>query len=532
MSLREKLLNPEAWPVRADRVEFLETHISELYFVGDRVYKVKKAVDLGFLDFRTLESRCFYCQEELRLNRRLSPDVYLGVREIREDEHGRVRLDGPGKLLEPAVEMRRLPADRMLDQLLDRGDLDNSMMRALANRLHRFHATAERGPDIDEWGRPAAVERNALENFDQVREPLKGLDRDRSPISAPQLGWLGTWTRRFLKDHRGLLARRVEEGRICDGHGDLHAGNICFQRDGGEESIRIYDCLEFAPRYRQADVACDLAFLLMDLDARGYRAFSSWLLHEYGDLGQDPELGVLMPFYKGYRACVRAKVALLRSLQLSDAAAFTALEEARSYFQLALSYTLPPVLILLCGLPACGKSVAAEVVARPFEARILESDRVRKIQHGLRPQARSDSGLREGIYTPSASQEVYAELLFEARASLEEGRSVVVDAGFRRVRDRRPFLDLARGPGLPCTILHLTVPEAITRTRMATRAANENSTSEADWSVYLALAKDLEACEEIPANQLVEASGELEGGVLASRVFDSLIAQRSRDAGS
>ena len=268
MSVREQLLKRDCWALRSGSVEFLETHISELYFVGDRVYKIKKPVDLGFLDLRTLAARRFYCEEELRLNRRLSPDVYLGLREIRMDENGEVHLDDGGRIVDYAVEMTRLPADRMLDCLLDRGDLDNSMMRSLSRLLVSFHAGAERGKLIEAWGSPQAVGRNALENFEQTRECQQG--GAATVISEVQLTWLETWTRRWLEDHEQIFERRVQEHRICDGHGDLHAGNICFLDGDDEGSIRIYDSLEFSPRYRQGDVACDLAFLLMDLDVRGH----------------------------------------------------------------------------------------------------------------------------------------------------------------------------------------------------------------------------------------------------------------------
>lgn len=523
MGWRDKLLDVDCWSVDAGSVEFLETHISELYFVGDRVFKIKKPVDLGFLDFRTLEARHFYCEEELRLNRRLSPDVYLGVREIRMDQEGRLQVDGEGRIVDYAVEMARLPADRMLDHLLDRGDLDNGMLRSLCQILVDFHAGAERSPLIDRWGIPEAVRDNALENFDQTRENLRG--PAATVVSPVQLDWLETWTRAWLSTHEGLLSKRVSDRRICDGHGDLHAGNICFLDGEMGNSIRIYDCLEFAPRYRQCDVACDLAFLLMDLDFRGYRAFASYLQHEYIAESGDHELDLLIPFYKSYRACVRAKVALLRSLQLEEPRASEARAESSAYYQLSISYGASPALVVLCGLPACGKSRVAPCLARPFEARILSSDHVRKRQHGLVPEADGSAGIHQGIYSPGDTLDVYAELTGLARECLSEGRSVIVDAGFRTVSERARLLDLAREMALPCTILHLEVPESVTRARLEARALDRKEASDADWGVYQALAKEFEPCDEVPAKQLVTASGESAAETLSSIVLDSLLSQ-------
>ncbi|MEZ5990221.1 MAG: AAA family ATPase [Planctomycetota bacterium] len=515
----EALLDPRAFPRPADHVETLETHISRLYFVGDRVYKVKKPVDLGFLDFRALDDRRHYCEEELRLNRRLSPDVYLGVLPIVAVGDGAVRVGGDGEPLDWCVEMRRLPADRMLDRLLAAGEIDNELCRGLATLLARFHGGAATGEGVDEHGSFAAVSANTLDNFAHCRAfagrvfPARAFDR------------LEAWTAARLDELRDLIEARVRAGHVREGHGDLHAGNVCVLRGvDGHPSFRVYDCIEFTPRFRCADVACDLAFLLMDLDLRRYRGFSGWLEHAYVEAAGDRELRALLPFYKAYRAMVRAKVAALRSAQCEGGLREACEAEALRYFLLATSYALPPVLVLCCGLPGSGKSSAAGEVAAPFEARVLESDRVRKRQHGLAPGERSGSGVGEGIYVASASDATYAELLALATESLDEHRSVVVDAGLRTRDRRRPFLALGRARRVPTVLVWLDPPERVVLERLAARERRGGSVSEAGPEVWHALRAGFEPPEAGEGALCVADHGVAAPLALATRVVDELCA--------
>jgi aminoglycoside phosphotransferase family enzyme len=256
--LAAALRRPQAYPFEVDRIEVRQTHISVLFFARGRVYKIKKPVDLGFLDFTTLQRRRFFCEEEVRLNRRLAPDTYLGVASVARDSDGHIRIHSAGaapsrvpeEVIEYAVEMRRLPADRMLDHLLDHGAVDNAVLDRLVDVLVEFHRSAPTGEGVDEFGAPEAVARAVLDNLRHSR-PFAGPLRASASGSVATLSpilhdHLVASTESLLRKHRALFVQRVGDGRIRDGHGDLHAGNICLTDAG----IVIYDCIEFTPHLR------------------------------------------------------------------------------------------------------------------------------------------------------------------------------------------------------------------------------------------------------------------------------------------
>ncbi len=525
--LAEALSRPSAYAHRPASVELVQTHLSLVFLAGERVYKVKKPVDLGFVDYTTLDRRRRYCEEEVRLNRRLAPGVYLGVVSITREADGSLSVGGSGEVVEVAVEMRRLPASRMLDRLLAAGEIDNAQMRSLAALLAGFHRDAATGPGVDEHGSPEAVAFNVRENFEQT-----------APFAAPQgaageagvrtlslalHGFLHEAAERFLEDERALLERRVREGRVRDGHGDLHAGNICLT----DEGIVVYDCIEFAPRLRCGDVACDLAFLAMDLDYRGFRAFSSYLLRRYAEEAGDRELERLIDFYKSYRAIVRAKVASLATLD----AALRPQErerrrlEAMRYFHLAASYDLPPALILTCGLPASGKSTAARHLAEPLEASVLRSDARRKRLAGLPRTADAGAAYEAGIYAPEMTERTYVALLGDATTALRDGRNVVVDATFARAGHRRPFAELARSAGAPFLVVETVAPDETIRARMAARASDATEPSDADLDVYRHMRESFEPPSELPDLQLVRAEAGEPGEEVTARAVDRLVEQ-------
>ena len=333
------LLQPQAYPHPADSLQLHETHISWVVLAGPFAYKLRKPVNLGFLDFTSKAARIEDCANEVRLNRRLCPDVYLGVVHIVEQDGG-YRVGGalpedalspsacPG---EPAVWMRRLPADGMLPALLAQHAVTPGLMRQIARQLAAFHATAATGPGVDEFGSVATITDNWTENFMQA---------------APYIGWTLVWetfdeidrfVARFLAEQRVLLERRVTERRIREGHGDLHAGSICLEGD----RVHLFDCLEFAPRFRCSDVAAEVAFLAMDLDHFGQPALGAAFVEEYVRASNDHELPALLDFYRCYRAFVRGKVASLRLTDsvLSREDRDAVVGEARAYFALAQSYT-------------------------------------------------------------------------------------------------------------------------------------------------------------------------------------------------
>lgn len=326
----QALLRPETYPHPADDLRLCETHASWVVLVGQYAYKVKKPVNLGFLDFSSLERRVAVCADEVRLNRRLCPEVYLGVVSLVERE-GAYSVGGPGRLVEPAVWMRRLPEAGMLPNLLATGAADARIVGRIARRLARFHATAATGPGVDEYGSPAAIRYNWDENFAQT-VPYVGR---ALPPGVCQV--VRHFVERFLAQQASLLEARVAGGRIRDGHGDLHAASICV--DG--RRLYLFDCLEFSPRFRCADVAADVAFLAMDLDHYGRADLAAAFVDAYVSASGDQVLRRVLPFYQCYRAYVRGKVLSLRLTQpgLARDQGRVVAHEARTYFDLACAYT-------------------------------------------------------------------------------------------------------------------------------------------------------------------------------------------------
>ena len=324
----DALLRPEAYPDRPSHVSMRQTHISWLFFTDRFVYKIKKPVDFGFLDFTTLEARQKFCQDEVRLNRRLAPAVYLGVVDIKE-QGGALHFGGPGITIDYAVHMRRLPEERMLPALLAKREITPDTMQHLARLIADFHARADTGGEIDRDGSLEVILANWQENFTQTR-PFLGF-----PLPQEAYDKIRTRVLDFCRLRAPLFAQRIANGRIRDGHGDLRAEHICLT-----EPIAIFDCIEFNHRFRYGDVAADVAFLAMDLDERGYPELARTFVEAYVDHSGDHALLDVLDFYKCYRAFVRAKVECFRldDPTVTAAEKRAALRAAQRYGQLAARY--------------------------------------------------------------------------------------------------------------------------------------------------------------------------------------------------
>jgi aminoglycoside phosphotransferase family enzyme len=322
------LLRSQSYPHRPQKIELVQTQMSFVFLAGEYVYKIKKPVNLGYLDYTSLERRHFFCRQELDLNRRLCPDAYLAVVPVVEKK-GELRIEGEGEAIEYAVKMKRLPQERMMDLLLPEGQVTSEMVARVAEKLVDFHQKAETNPEIAAFGRLDVVRGNWDENFAQT-EKYNGLT-----IFRVKYEQIKRYVDDFMNDNTDLFGKRLVGGRIRDCHGDLHAAHVCFTDD-----ICIYDCIEFNDRFRYGDVASELAFLAMDLDRYKQAGLSRHLVNTYVELSHDEELLRLLDFYKCYRAYVRGKV---ESFKLDDALISQsekakALESACSYFQLAESY--------------------------------------------------------------------------------------------------------------------------------------------------------------------------------------------------
>ena len=329
LTMIQDLLNPEAFPDRTGKVSLVQTHIS-LVLVADRfVYKIKKPVNFGFLDFLTLEKRAFYCRREIELNKRLARDVYVDVLPVFFDGKRYSMRDKAGKIVEYAVKMKKINSASLMKSLYEKGKLTENHLARLAGVMADFHENALRTPRIDRFGEPDAFKVNTDENFAQVKK-YKGLI-----IGEKQFNTLERWTERFYESNRGLFHDRVERGKIRDCHGDLHMEHVCFTR-----RLSIIDCIEFNDRFRYSDTVADMAFLLMDLEHHGGEFFSRRLWQDYQRLSDEKGAEELLRFYKVYRAFVRGKV---NSFQVDDPgisqeAKEEAINRARKYFALAFAY--------------------------------------------------------------------------------------------------------------------------------------------------------------------------------------------------
>jgi aminoglycoside phosphotransferase family enzyme/predicted kinase len=471
------LLRSDAFPHPAREPRLIETHISWIVLGGDFAYKLRKPVNFGFLDFSTEAKRRADCEAEIRLNSHLCPDLYLGITNVVQQTDGRLCFDPDATTGEPAVRMRRLPEAGMLPTLLQRGAVDERLMSRIAVQLAEFHAAAATGEGVDRYGSVETILANWQENFSQTPD----LEPD---LCLP----IRSYVEDFIACHRELLERRVLQGRIRDGHGDLHAGSVCATR----RRLYMFDCIEFNHRFRCADVAAEVAFLAMDLEHLG-RADLSWaFVDAYVRVSRDLELLSLLEFYKCYRAFVRGKVLRFRLAELAPASSVAAEvhAEAHAYFDLAYSIatrSAQPLVLVCMGLPASGKSTLARALAGRLGLIHLSSDLVRKRLAGVRPTSHRVEGFEGGIYSRTMTRRTYASLMRNAARWLRRRQSVVLDATFGQPADRAALRQLARRTGARLAVVVCRADEATIRARLALRAGDRYATSDARLEIWPAL---------------------------------------------
>lgn len=484
---------PHFYPHRPESVEVIETHISMVFIAGDRVFKVKKALTLPFLDYGTLARRCHFCHEEVRLNRRLAPEVYLGVRAVVPDESyfALAEPDDPAAV-EYAVEMRRLPDDRALDRLIESGTATAETVRRVARRIAEFHKEAMRAPEG--YGGPAEVKARMDENLEAIL-PWVGSAIDRLAFTTVER-FFGA----FVLSNRDLLANRVTQGRVREGHGDLRAEHVVLE----DARMTVYDCVEFDERLRFIDVASDLAFLYMDLERLGAAPLAAELERTYVEQSGDEEVRKLLSFFACYRALVRAKVACLRLAQIDeeDPPRPALLSEARSFA--ALSHRLVwrarlPVVLVFCGVGASGKSTLAEEISRRSGLPRLSSDVIRKGLAGIPLEERGPSE----IYEPGSTMLTYDELLGEALELADSVGGVVIDATFGQRQRRRALADALRAGGTRVLFCECRAPEAVLKERALARERAPELGSDATWNVVRAQIEAFEPLDEVPARDRV-----------------------------
>jgi aminoglycoside phosphotransferase family enzyme/predicted kinase len=430
-----------------------ETHSAAVFFAGDRAYKLKKPVDLGFLDFSSPDARAAACAREAELNREFAPDVYLGVAEIR---------DPAGQVCDHLVVMRRMPAARRLSSLIRSRAQVARPLREVARVVATQHARASRGPQIAEQGSRDALLRRWADNIGQTRQIQQQLT-PHEPIDPAAVNETERLASRFLAGRAPLFEARIAGGHVLAGHGDLLAEDIFCLDDGP----RVLDCLDFDDRLRWLDGLDDAAFLAMDLERLGAPALAERFMAAYAEFSGDPAPVSLRHHYVGYRAFVRAKVACLRVSQDEPAAGF----EARHLADVALRHLRAGAvtLVLVGGLPGTGKSTLAGAVADRLGFTVLTSDRIRKELAGLAAGSSARAPYGAGIYSPERTERTYAELLRRAAALLAHGESAIIDASFTAAAHRAAAAAAAADASADLVQLRCTASEELASRRMSGR---------------------------------------------------------------
>jgi len=470
----DKLLDPSTFPHAVEKLDLIETHISWIILTGEFAYKIKKPVDLGFVDFSSLARRKYFCEEELRLNQRTAPELYVDIVPIAATAQG-LRI-GQEPAIEYAVRMRQFPGDARLDRQLESGRLSAADVLAMAQTIAGFHASLSARPLDHPADEIARISQFALDNFTQIKAALN------NDHFHPLLAQLEAWTRQQIALLAPAFQDRAAGGFVREGHGDLHLANMVRL----ERHIVLFDCLEFDPGLRWLDLMNDIAFLVMDLMAHRRQDLAYTFLNAYLEhTGDYPGIAVLR-FYLVYRCLVRAKVAAMQPGGNRDGDADSPDEKTRRYLDLARSLveqSMTPRLVLMHGFSGAGKSWLSSRLMGGLGAIRVRSDLERKRLHGLARGQSSGSGIETGLYDARATEQTYDLLARYCETGLRAGFNMIADASFLRQRQRQRFADLAKHLQAALFILDCTAPPETLRERVQKRAADPQQVSEAGLAV-------------------------------------------------
>lgn len=498
----------------------VQTHASWVFIAAPFVFKVKKPVNLGFLDFSTLAKRRHFCEREVALNRRLSKQTYLGVIPIMRND-GSFSIGGRGRVVEYAVKMRHLAERGFLDRMLARGAVGVKELDRVANVLTGFYRKQHPTPAIERWGLIRRLKISTDENFRQAK-PFVG-----RTISAAALTTLRSWTNAFYRRHAALFAARIREGRIRDCHGDLHLEHIHFSRD----AVAIFDCIEFNDRFRYVDVASDLAFLAMDLDFHGRADLATYFAGEMAERLKDPDLLRLLNFYKTYRAFVRGKVESLHSLSpgAESKERGTSENAATRYFRLALNYTVAgsrPLVLVIMGRIASGKSTLAHALGGELDWPVISSDRIRKELAGVPPTIRLPDRERRQLYSERMTDRTYSTMCSTALRQVRAGKSVILDATFSRRKWRRELERHFSGRDACLRFVEVRASDAAIKAHLRRRSRRFDEISDARIDDFTKLTGSYERPDELPHEKCVRVStGRSFGNVLRSALRELAVRQ-------
>jgi uncharacterized protein len=493
-TLINAMTSADFYPHKPTGIIHRQTHISDVFLAGNLVYKVKKPVNLGFLDFSTLEKRYEFCCEEVRLNQRLTSDIYLGVEKITWDKTG-YGLNRSGEAVEYAVKMRRLPDENTLKSLLVSNRATESFIHRLIHTLSDFYtASALTKKQMEQFGSFDAIGQKCRDNFKHLP------DFSDTGDNKTKIQLIAYASRIFLDRHKDIFDRRIENNHICDTHGDLKTEHV-YQYQG----VQILDCIEFNPGFRYQDTASDLAFLAMDMDFLGYRPAALFLLSRYVKKTRDTDLMQVIDFYKCFRAMVQVKVYHLQienMLSQDDAKKAERVHEMERYLDLAYQYALKmafPVIWVTCGMIAAGKSTVAEKLAALFSIPWIRSDEIRKTLFGQLRDRSGNTGFEKGMYSPEATSLVYGKMLITAQAALEKGRSVILDATCSKQKQRQDILQLARDTSANIIFVECRCPDREIKTRLKKRE-HQSTVSDARLEHFAGIKKRMDPFDHLSAD--------------------------------
>ena len=476
--LMRALTNPNVYPHHPDSVQVVQTHISIVFLSGAYVYKIKKPLSLGFLDFTTLDKRKFFCQQEVDLNSRFSKDIYIGVTTIYESAAGVINLIGDGREIEYAVLMKIIPEDKILRNALALNLVDELIIDKVAAAIRAYHSGATGGPQISVFGTPEVIAQNVMENFYQTEDFIG------ETISAETFQCIKRQSLGFMEKNHDTLEERVKAGNIRDCHGDLHLDHVVLF-----DQIMLVDCIEFNDRFRYSDCLADIAFLLMDLDFSGYPAFSNRVLGQYLLGCSDDNTRDLLRFYKVYRAYVRGKVHsfTLKESEIDTKERIRAASIASNYFKLARAYfeSAPePTLVIMCGLMGSGKSFLATKLAMRLGVELIRSDVARKDSFSLAHSNHRLDNYGEGIYTRASSERIYRMMFDEAAMRLKRRENVIIDASFGKRVNRMTAVNLAKEHNTQFLLIYCEAPDDMIHSRLDKRVKQNKDPSDGRWELF------------------------------------------------
>lgn len=454
----------------AEPVRLMQTHVSYVLLTGDYVYKLKKPVDFGFLNYSTLEKRKHFCREELRLNQKGAGSLYLDVVQINEAD-GQFEIDGAGEVADYAVKMRQFPQAALLSDQFERGAFDEEKVRSLAKTIAQFHQETPTDDHIRSYGTVESIRAAFDENYEQT-VGFTGGDAVETPQTQKQFDETKAYTDNFFETRQDLFQQRLERDRIRACHGDLHLGNICEW----EGDILLFDCIEFNEPFRFVDVMYDIAYVVMDLEIAGRKDLSNIFINQYAEETGDWEGLKVLPMYVSRQSYVRAKVTsfMLGDPSVSDEDKKAASEKAAKYYRLAWSYLQDyqpgekGQIAVMAGLSGSGKSTTASALAQQANAIHLRSDAVRKHLAGIPLNQKGG----DEIYTPKMSDKTYSRLIDLGVQLAVEGYSVVLDAKFDRKEKREAAIAAAKSKNIPLTFIHCQAPEDVLKTRLDQRSGD------------------------------------------------------------